>query len=63
MGRPRNGLRCAGEMKLPHSTLAFDSWGRDLEAWVFETGDCDAKCIPDLSTLVPVPGLIDLRRR
>ena len=32
----------AGEMKLPHSTLAFDSWGRDLEAWVFETGDCDA---------------------
>ncbi len=45
----------SGEMKFPHSTLAFDSWGRDLEAWVFETGDCDARCVPDLSTLVSVP--------
>ena len=55
VGREKMDSVVAGEMKLPHSTLAFDSWGRDLEAWVFETGDCDAICIPDLSTLVPVP--------
>ena len=55
VGREKMDSVAAGEMKLPHSTLAFDSWGRDLETWVFETGDCDAICIPDLSTLVPVP--------
>ena len=55
VGRDKMDSVIAGEMKLPHSTLAFDSWGRDLASWVFETGDSDAMCIPDLSTLVPVP--------
>ena len=47
----------AGELKLPLSSLAFDVWGRDGEAWVFESGDGDGFCEADIDTLVPVPWL------
>ena len=47
----------AGELKLPLSALAFDVWGRDGEAWVFESGDGDGFCEADIDTLVPVPWL------
>lgn len=46
-----------GGVKLPLSTLAFDIWGRDPEAWVFESGDADGICEPDIKTLAPVPWL------
>jgi glutamine synthetase len=45
----------AGELKMPMSSLAFDIWGRDAELLVFETGDNDGFCKPDIRTLVPVP--------
>jgi glutamine synthetase len=44
-----------GGLKLPLSTLAFDVWGRDVEALVFDSGDGDGICVPDLRTLTPVP--------
>tara|TARA_R110002110_G_scaffold205066_4_gene416824 strand:- start:20702 stop:22051 length:1350 start_codon:yes stop_codon:yes gene_type:complete len=43
------------EIKLPLSSLAFDVWGRDAQALVFDTGDGDGYCVPDIRTLVPVP--------
>ena len=46
-----------GGLKLPLSTLAFDVWGRDPEAWVFETGDGDGICRGDSRTLAVVPWL------
>ena len=45
----------AGELKLPLSSLAFDIWGRDAEELVFETGDNDGFCQPDVRTLAIVP--------
>tara|TARA_R110001592_G_scaffold363043_2_gene679778 strand:+ start:36648 stop:37994 length:1347 start_codon:yes stop_codon:yes gene_type:complete len=45
----------AGELKLPMSSLAFDVWGRDAQVLVFETGDNDGFCQPDLRTLSVVP--------
>ncbi len=45
----------AGELKLPASSLAFDCWGRDVEALVFDSGDGDGYCEADIDTLVPVP--------
>ena len=45
----------AGGLKMPLSTLAFDVWGRDGEEWVFETGDGDGYCNPDIRTLVAAP--------
>jgi len=45
----------AGELKLPMSSLAFDVWGRDAHILVFETGDNDGFCAPDIRTLAPVP--------
>lgn len=45
----------AGELKLPLSSLAFDVWGRDAEILVFETGDGDGFCQPDIRTLAIVP--------
>ena len=45
----------AGELKLPLSSLAFDVWGRDAESLVFETGDNDGYCAPDIRTLSIVP--------
>jgi glutamine synthetase len=47
----------AGGLKMPLSTLAFDVWGRDAEAWVFDSGDGDGHCNPDIRTLVPTPWL------
>jgi len=44
-----------GELKLPASSLAFDVWGRDVEAWVFDSGDGDGYCEADIDTLVQVP--------
>lgn len=44
-----------GSLKLPLSSLVCDIWGRDVEAWVFETGDGDGYCHPDPRTLVAVP--------
>ncbi|MDH3429913.1 MAG: glutamine synthetase family protein [Gammaproteobacteria bacterium] len=46
-----------GGLKLPLSTLAFDIWGRDPEAWVYEAGDADGICDPDPRSLAPVPWL------
>ena len=47
----------AGGLKMPLSTLAFDVWGRDAEEWVFDSGDGDGWCAPDIRTLVPAPWL------
>lgn len=46
-----------GKLKLPLSSLAFDVWGRDSEACVFESGDADGIAEPDLDTLTMVPWL------
>lgn len=45
----------AGGLKLPLSALAFDIWGRDVDAWVFDSGDGDGMCDAHISTLVPTP--------
>lgn len=45
----------AGELKLPVSSSAFDVWGRDVESWVFDSGDGDGLCEADPRTLVRVP--------
>lgn len=45
----------AGELKLPLSSLAFDVFGRDVAAWVFDSGDGDGYCEPDIDTLARVP--------
>jgi glutamine synthetase len=45
----------AGGLKLPTSALAFDVWGRDVEAYVFDSGDGDGICQADIRTLTPVP--------
>ncbi|MDH4039239.1 MAG: glutamine synthetase family protein [Gammaproteobacteria bacterium] len=45
----------AGELKMPLSSLAFDVWGRDAEILVFETGDGDGFCEPDIRTLAIAP--------
>lgn len=42
-------------MKLPLSALAFDTWGRDVEAWVFASGDGDGLCDTEIGTLATVP--------
>ncbi len=47
----------AGGLKIPLSTLAFDVWGRDAEDWVFDSGDGDGFCAPDVRTLAPAPWL------
>lgn len=46
-----------GGFKLPVSTLAFDIWGRDIGATVFEDGDADGVCVAHAGTLAPVPWL------
>ena len=45
----------AGEFKMPLSSLAFDVWGRDCEKWVFDSGDGDGFCQPEIRTQLPVP--------
>ena len=47
----------SGGLKLPLSALAFDVWGRDVEAWVWNSGDGDGICEADIRTLAPVPWL------
>jgi glutamine synthetase len=44
-----------GELKLPVSSVVFDSWGRDVEEWVFGSGDGDGICVPEPASLAPVP--------
>lgn len=44
-----------GGLKLPLSAQAFDVWGRDVEAWVFNSGDGDGLARADIRTLAPVP--------
>lgn len=46
-----------GGVKLPYSTLAFDIWGRDPGELVFEAGDGDGICHPDVESLTVVPWL------
>jgi glutamine synthetase len=53
--RDKIGKVMAGELKLPLSAAVFDAWGRDVEAWVFDSGDGDGLCEADVNTLVPVP--------
>jgi glutamine synthetase len=45
----------AGELKLPVSSVVFDSWGRDVEEWVFGRGDGDGQCSAAVDSLAPVP--------
>lgn len=45
----------AGELKLPVSSVVFDSWGRDVEEWVFSSGDGDGICVAEPRSLAPVP--------
>lgn len=56
---PRSNIQKAfkGGLKLPLSTLAFDVWGRDPEAWVYDSGDADGICEADPRLLAPVPWL------
>lgn len=44
-----------GSLKLPLSSVAFDSWGRDLEAYVFESGDGDGCCTAEPRSLSILP--------
>lgn len=44
-----------GELKLPVSATVFDSWGRDVETWVFAGGDGDGRCCPDADSLAVMP--------
>jgi glutamine synthetase len=44
-----------GGLKLPLSAVAFDTWGRDVTAWVFDSGDGDGYARPEPRTLAPVP--------
>lgn len=53
--RDKIGKLVNGGLKLPLSTLAFDVWGRDVEALVFEGGDADGLCKADLRTLARAP--------
>ncbi len=53
--RDKIGKLVKGGLKLPLSTLAFDVWGRDVEALVFEGGDADGLCQADLRTLARAP--------
>jgi len=48
----------SGGLKLPTSALAFDVWGRDVEAFVFDSGDGDGICEADIDTLARVPWAI-----
>ncbi|MEL0035605.1 MAG: glutamine synthetase family protein [Gammaproteobacteria bacterium] len=56
---PRDQLIHAinGSLKLPRTTLGFDVWGRDVQAWVLDDGDSDGICYADLDTLSSVPWL------
>ncbi|MFT4767465.1 MAG: glutamine synthetase [Glaciecola sp.] len=45
----------SGQLKLPMSSVVFDSWGRDVEEWVFLSGDGDGCCVPEPQSLVVMP--------
>lgn len=45
----------AGEFKLPLNSVVFDSWGRDVDEWVFQSGDGDGRCVAQVASLAPVP--------
>jgi glutamine synthetase len=45
----------AGGLKLPVSAVVFDSWGRDVEEWVFSSGDGDGRCVVEPRTLSAMP--------
>ena len=53
----------AGDLKLPLSSVVFDSWGRDVEEWVFSSGDGDGICVADPRSLAPVPWAAGSRAR
>jgi len=44
-----------GGYKMPQSTCSLDTWGRDVEQLVAETGDTDGICVPHPETLAMVP--------
>ncbi len=46
-----------GQLKMPMSSLGFDVWGRDVEAWVLDDGDADGYCFGDIASLSVVPWL------
>jgi glutamine synthetase len=55
--RDKIGKLLKNGIKLPLSTLAFDVWGRDPNALVFDSGDGDGICVGDMRTLAQVPWL------
>jgi glutamine synthetase len=57
VGRENLAKLFSGGFKLPVSTIAFDIWGRDIGATVFEDGDADGVCLPEVASLAPVPWL------
>ena len=57
VGRDNLAKVFGGGFKLPVSTVAFDIWGRDIGATVFEDGDADGVCLPEPATLARVPWL------
>lgn len=57
IGRDKIEKVFAGSLKLPLSALAFDIWGRDVEATVFDSGDADGLAVADIKTLKPTPWL------
>ncbi len=44
-----------GGYKMAQTACSLDSWGRDIEALVAETGDTDGVCTPHADTLCRVP--------
>lgn len=57
LNREHIGKLFSRGFKLPVSTLAFDIWGRDIAATVFDDGDADGICRPEADTLAIVPWL------
>jgi glutamine synthetase len=53
--REQIGKLFKGGYKMPQSSCSLDSWGRDLEVLVAETGDTDGVCMPHAETLALVP--------
>ena len=52
-----------GGYKMAQTACSLDSWGRDIEALVAETGDTDGVCTPHADTLCRVPWAQGTRHR
>ncbi|MDP6198823.1 MAG: glutamine synthetase, partial [Porticoccaceae bacterium] len=53
--REQIGKLFDGGYKMPQTACSLDSWGRDIEELISETGDTDGVCTPHADTLCRVP--------